>query len=442
MDVAEQLYPRGRTATAIAAGIESRIRDGTMKPGSRLPTIRCLAEDLSVSPATVAAAYRRLKQRGMVTAQGRRGTRVSPRPALRLRPRGRLPEWVRDRADGNPDPELLPSLAAALRRIDRSALYGDEVNLPELVSLARRELRRDAIPADHVTIVGGALDGIERALAARLRPGDRVAVEDPGFVPVFDLVAALGMVCEPVAVDPFGMVPDALQRALKQSVQAVILTPRAQNPTGAALDKGRAQALAAALAPHPDVLVIEDDHAGPVAGVEAHTTVSGREGAWAVVRSVSKWLGPDLRIAILTGDSDTVSWVEGRRMLGTGWVSHILQELVVGLWTAPETPAMLTTATSHYSKRRNALVEALRSVGITVEARSGWNVWVRVPDEGAVTAGMLERGWAVARGDNFRLASEPGIRITTARLDPAEAPSLAADLAAVLRARQVRTHAV
>jgi DNA-binding transcriptional MocR family regulator len=129
-------------------------------------------------------------------------------------------------------------------------------------------------------------------------------------------------------------------------------------------------------------------------------------------------------------------------MLGTGWVSHILQELVVGLWTAPETPELLTAATSQYSRRRNALVEALRSVGITVEARSGWNVWVRVPDEEAVTAGMLERGWAVARGDNFRLASDPGIRITTARLDPAEAPSLAADLAAVLRARQARTHAV
>jgi DNA-binding transcriptional MocR family regulator len=349
---------------------------------------------------------------------------------------------VQDRANGNPDPKLLPPLAPALRRIERSALYGEDVNLPKLVDLARRDFESDSIPADHVTVVGGALDGIERALLARLRPGDRVAVEDPGFVPVFDLVAALGLVYEPVALDPYGMIPKALERTLARSVRAVILTPRAQNPTGAALDQSRARDLAATLAPHPEVLVIEDDHAGPVAGAEARTTVGERKGAWAVVRSVSKWLGPDLRVAFMTGDAETVSWVEGRRLLGTGWVSHILQEAVIGLWTEPETAGLLAAATSHYTRRRIALVDALTSVGIAVEPRSGWNVWVPVPDEETVTVGMLERGWAVARGENFRLESAPGIRISTARLDPAEAPALAADLGAALNERQARTHLV
>jgi len=352
------------------------------------------------------------------------------------------PDWVRDRADGNPDPELLPALAPALRRIDRSALYGEEVTGAELAELARRDLEADAIPAAHLSIVGGALDGIERALIARLRPGDRVAVEDPGFVRVFDLTAALGLVCEPVAIDDFGMIPEDLERVLARSVRAVILTPRAQNPTGAALDGTRARDLAAAVAAHPQVLVIEDDHGGPVAGSKAHTTVGQRDGAWAVIRSVSKWLGPDLRLAFMSGDAETITRLEGRRLLGTGWVSHILQDTVAGLWTAPGTPSLLAAATELYAARRFALVEALADAGIEVGARSGWNLWVTVPDESVATSGMLERGWAVAAGEPFRLISAPAVRITTARLDPSEAVALAEDLAAVLHARPTRSHSV
>src|SRR5205085_2710779 len=88
---------------------------------------------------------------------------------------------------------------------------------------------------------------------------------------------------------------------------------------------------------HPDVLVVEDDHAGPIAGVVAHTVVTRDRERWAVVRSVAKSLGPDLRVAALTGDRTTVDRVEGRMRLGTGWVSHLLQEAVVALWDDPRT---------------------------------------------------------------------------------------------------------
>src|SRR5918911_5584390 len=110
---------RGRTTRAIAASIEARIRDGDLRAGVQLPTIRGLAASLGVSPMTVAGAYRELRRRGLLTSAGRRGTRVSARPPLPVSYAPVVPAGTRDLATGNPDPELLPALDAVLARLDR-----------------------------------------------------------------------------------------------------------------------------------------------------------------------------------------------------------------------------------------------------------------------------------------------------------------------------------
>jgi DNA-binding transcriptional MocR family regulator len=193
----------GRSASAIAASIEEGSRAGRIPPGSPLPTVRSLAATLKVSPTTVSAAYRMLRTRGLVVARGRRGTRVSHRPPLATRAAAELPSHLRNLADGNPDPALLADLRPVLGRLaPRSRIYGGPTGRPGLLRLAARELEEDGIPTGSLAVVGGALDGIERVLQARLRPGDRVAVEDPGYSAVFDLLGALGLVPEPVTLPP------------------------------------------------------------------------------------------------------------------------------------------------------------------------------------------------------------------------------------------------
>jgi DNA-binding transcriptional MocR family regulator len=311
-------------------------------------------------------------------------------------------------------------------------LYGEAPLLPELASLAEERLRADGLDGEGLCVVSGALDGIERVLQAHTRPGDKVAVESPGYTALFDLLRAQGLLLEPVAVDDRGMRPDQLQAALERGATAVIVTPRGQNPTGAAFDRTRAGELRDVLAAALGMLVIEDDHLGAVAGAPLHTLTGGRS-RWAATRSVAKAYGPDLRLAVLTGDTNTVARVEGRQQCGPGWVSHILQTLVYSLWADPQVDAQIAQASSTYSARRQALLDRLEDQGIQAHGSSGLNVWVPVGDEAAVVGSLLQRGWAVASGAPYRLSgAAPAIRITTATLGEHQARRLARDLAAVL----------
>ena len=419
-----QTYLSGDSSVNIAVSIESAVAAGKLSSGELLPTVRALATHLRVSPATVAAAYRVLRDRGIVVADGRRGTRVRPASPICAPRAVPLPEDVVDLSSGNPDPSLLPRLPA----LDLSQrLYGDELNDPRLIELAREQFRADRIDAAHVSVVGGALDGIERVLREHLRAGDRVAVEDPCFTGILDLLNALSLTAVPVPVDDEGLLPSELRRAMR-SAQALIVTPRAQNPTGAALTPRRARELRSLLSARPDLLVLEDDHAGAVAGAPYLSLIDKQRERWAVVRSVSKSLGPDLRVALLAADAHTHARVEGRQTLGVRWVSHILQHLVVALWR-DRAPAR---AGRIYADRRHALLRELAARGIPAHGASGLNVWIPVAEESATVQALLHAGWAVKAGERYRIASPPAIRVTTAALPPTQAARFAEALARVL----------
>lgn len=425
----------GDSAASIAASVEAAVQAGRLPPGAVLPPVRDLAARLAVSPGTVAAAYKSLQARGIVTGLGRNGTRVTARPptsAVRSRPR--VPEGARDLATGNPDPELLPPLDQAIRALDLAPpLYDSPPVLPALATFAASEFEADGIPARHVTVVHGGLDAIERVLREHVRPGEHVAVEDPAFPGVLDLLSAGSLLPVPVPMDDEGPLPDALAAALAPRTRALIVTPRAQNPSGAALSPARAAELRRVLESSPDTLVIEDDHAGPVAGAPALTLCDARRARWAVIRSVAKFLGPDLRLALLAGDATTVARVEGRLALGSRWVSGILQQLALALWSDPSHARRLARAADVYHQRREALLAALGSRGIPARGASGLNVWIPVRQESAAVQGLLERGWAVSPGERFRLEAPPAIRVTVAALTPQDAGRFAADLAAVLQ---------
>ncbi|WP_431950314.1 aminotransferase class I/II-fold pyridoxal phosphate-dependent enzyme [Actinacidiphila sp. bgisy167] len=427
----------GRGAAEIAASVEQAVREGALAPGAALPPLRELATGLGVNPNTVAAAYRLLRDRGVIETAGRRGSRVRRRPATAPRDEIRLevPPGVRDLSTGNPDTALLPAFGEALaeaaaRSARQPMLYGQAPVEEELAALARAAFDADGVPAGPVGLTSGSLDAMERALTAHLRPGDAVAVEDPGWGSVFDLVPALGLRAVPVGVDDDGPLPREVEAALRQGARALIVTDRGQNPTGAALDAARAGELRAVLGGHPQVLVIDDDHVSGLTELPLHP-LAGSTRHWMLVRSTAKAYGPDLRLAVLTGDPVTVDRIRGRYRLGPGWVSHLLQHTVAHLWRTGAVDVAAVSAA--YAARRDTLVRALADRGVTAYGRSGMNVWVPVPDETGAVAGLLQAGWAVAPGARFRLASPPGIRVTVSPVTVDEVPALADAVAAAVR---------
>ncbi|WP_220359390.1 aminotransferase class I/II-fold pyridoxal phosphate-dependent enzyme [Alkalilimnicola ehrlichii] len=350
----------GKTVADIFEGIRREVHAGRLTAGQVLPPVRELASQLGVNRNTVAAAYRRLVAAKIAETQGRNGTVIRSLAGAGEQEGVSPGSPLADLAGGNPDPALLPDPLEALeRRGYRPRLYGEPTIDPELEALARRCLGPNCRPDYAFTLAHGAVDAIERLLAAYLVATDKVAVEDPCFLGSINTLRAAGLEAIGVAVDAEGMQPDSLEAALAQGVQAVICTPRAHNPTGCSTSEARAGELRRILARYPHVLVIEDDHFALLAQTPFHSIVPPETVHWALVRSVSKVFGPDLRLAFVASDEETARRLGMRLAPGTTWVSHLLQTAVRALLESQTAMDRIRAAGRTYARRRGLLVTAL-----------------------------------------------------------------------------------
>jgi len=438
----EEATPRG-----IAAAIARLITSGDLAPGDRLPTVRDLAAELGVSPATVSHAWQTLAGAGLITSRGRSGSfvRSAPRDWLPLRYRG-LDGGGRDGSDapldlsrGTPDPALLPPLGPAMARVaahvaaaSRPASYQQKPDIPELHDLLRESW---PAPVESLTVTNGALDAIDRALGALVRYGDRIVLEDPCFPPFLDLAEHYGLEPVPVALDAEGMIPEGFARALAASPAVVLLQPRAQNPTGVSMTPERAERLAGMLARSrtaEHAIVVEDDHS---AGISLAPDVSlARTLPERVlhVRSFSKSHGPDLRVGALGGPRALVDRIVACRLLGPGWTSRMVQELLFELLVDPDAVAAVRHARDSYAQRQ----AALSGSASVVPRGDGINTWLPVADERAAVVQLAAEGIRVAPGSPFTLGEAgPHVRVTVGVVPPESAPAVGAALAAAAIAR-------
>ena len=308
-------------------------------------------------------------------------------------------------------PRAPAGAGAAVRRGRRS--------LPELADARRASSSSRRLPRR------GAVRRRRRARRDRARTrrapaaGDRVAVENPGYAALYDLLRAHGLGSSQCASMNAGCCPARSRARSRAARAAVVITPRGQNPTGAALDAERARRAARHPRAAPETLLMEDDHLGPVAGIgPAHDVSRGRR-RWAATRSVVE--GARARPA--AGRADRRS---RRRSLACGAPSSAVpagsatccRRLVLALWSAIRAARALERASAAYVERREALRRCLADRGIELARRA------RAQRVGRPCARRRrrwprcsQRGWVRRPGAPYRLRrSRPAIRITTATL--------------------------
>lgn len=425
---------QGSTAVEIASSIDKLILQGHWKPGDQLPAVRLLAERLGVNANTVAAAYRELRNAGRVVTDGRRGTRVTAEIES-IAAEAAIPAGLQDMASGNVDGHLLPRLEPAwLTEYSRDSGYDACEDNPTLIELSKSWLAGHACGLGDPVFFSGALDAVERALMQRCRPSSHVLVEDPCWPPLLALLNSLRLKPIPMAFDEQGALVPAV--AVVREASAIVITARAQNPTGTRYTEERWLAWQRMLSHSPDTLLIVDDYWGPLSSAPM-PSLDAFSTEWIYVLSVSKFLGPDLRIALASGNGSVLQGMRRRQSVGPRWVSILLQTLAGHAWQKMNREDALRQVGLTYEARRTALREALSNHGIMVpDSGEGLHFWLPVPDETEAVQNLAATGWAVQAGQPFRLQSPPAIRVSIGNLNLTNAGALADAIARVLTPRR------
>lgn len=416
----------GATAKGLAHAVTRAVREGALQPGEQLPPIRELAHQLALSPTTVSSAWRVLTAAGTLVTGGRRGTVVAdvhaPREGRYRRALDHQLAFETDLSTGVPDAGLLPNLGPAIRELTSAGTPASYLDDPVLPELREHLVESWPYPPPALTVVDGAMDALELVIRSHLAFGDRVLVENPTFPPLLDLLEAAGLVVEGVAIDAEGLVPTDLAVALEAPAQALFLQPRAHNPTGVSMTRGRLRELSEVLAA-ADLLVVEDDSAGAISAAPDVSFGATLPGQTVHVRSYSKSHGPDLRLAAMSGPADLIAAVQRLRQLGQGWSSRLLQRILVNLLRDESSGEQVAAAQVEYARRRTAFVDALAAAGIETVGTDGLNLWVPVHDETSAAMRLAVHGIAVAPGRPFVVGpsgSQQGsqhVRITTGLVD-------------------------
>jgi DNA-binding transcriptional MocR family regulator len=411
----------------LASSLLTAVGTGDIPLGTRLPAERRLADALGVSRGTVVAALDQLVDRGVVERRPGSGSYVRATPVTAAGPstpgdQDLVDFWMNhetaiDLAISSPveppvelleaDPVSGASLLTSAVAHGYSA-YGE----PVMRAAAAERLTRLGVPsnADDVVITCGAQQGLQLAVRALVRPGDRVFVDSPAYPGLLAILRQTGAVPIPVRCDGEGMVPRDLARAVDEYGPALVSTCSiGSNPTGATLTPRRRAELLEVIVQH-DLVVLEDltladtvfdasllvdglvgtdspDNARVGSGVDAAQVApplaADDRVRGVAVGSASKLFWGGLRVGWLRTNQSWLRTIAQSKALSDFGTSPVTQGLTAGLLRRLHAdPDWHRRRRAELQERRDLVISLLHdhlpTWGVTAP-RAGLSLWVRIP---------------------------------------------------------------
>ncbi|GAA1109081.1 PLP-dependent aminotransferase family protein [Kribbella jejuensis] len=418
----------------LAEQYRAAVLDGRLQAGHRLPSTRDLARELSVSRSVTQAAYDQLHAEGWI--EGRTGagtfiTDVAPlQPAVRRRGEHR----------SDPDADLLtlrpgipfipptpdPGWRRAWRVVSTQSPprgYDDAAGLPALrAALADHvaRVRGIACGPENVLVTNGTVHGLRLLFTVTRERGDRIAIEDPGYLNA--VIAARDHQLEIVDVP---VDEDGLQvGALPDDAAAVYVTPSHQYPLGGRLPVARRNELVR-WARRTDSLLIEDDYDSEFRYDVAPLPALAHLDLDRVVHlgTLSKTLSPALRLGWLVASEPMVDRLATFRANSGDWPAWPMQAALLAMLQDGYLDRAVRRSRRLYAERRTHTVETLSPYGQVIGQDAGLHVTLVLPDtidDRKLAATAREAGVVIAPLSEYRRTTPgpPGLVIGYATPTP------------------------
>lgn len=398
------------SAEGIAKSVGALISQGKLKPGDLLPPVRRLADELAVSPATVSSAWQKLRVVGVIRTDGRRGTTVCTQSSSAGTTR--LSELQRentgailDLSQAVPDPLLLPNFKEGLLQLSlehKMTNYFEPQVVPELENIIRSS---QPFESEMLMLTNGAMDAIDRILSLIVRPGTVVAVENPTFSPILDLLDKNHANIIGIETDDDGIDPDSLKSAMaRHKIELLLHQPHANNPSGHSMTYERELELSKII--HTSkATIVEIDHSFGIHTGDPTTLGRHFPDRTLYVRGFSKAYGPDLRMASVSGPKKLINPLIQQRQLGPSWTSRLLQSLLLFLLSDENSQRTVAFAKEQYAYRRENLLAELKRREVEVRGKTGTNIWVSVKNENNALMYLALQGIIATPGSAFKASS-------------------------------------
>ncbi|ARP87853.1 aminotransferase-like domain-containing protein [Bordetella genomosp. 9] len=455
-------------ADQLADDLARRIKDEGLRPGSRLPSIRAMAEQAGVSRFTVVEAYDRLTASGLVQSRRGAGFFVAPRGTARPTAQAARSEAALDQparidiawllrnmfrestAPGMPGGAgLLPAewldadmIAAAVRAVGRTVRgnflsYGQPQGYPPLrqqISALLQGLGVPAHPERNLLTTAGVTHGLDLVARLLVGPGDTVLVEDPAWFVIFGRLAAVGARVIGVPRTPDG--PDVAvleQLAAQHRPKLFIMNSVVHNPTGHTLSAGAAYDILRIAERHDFMLVEDDTYSELHPGNAMRLSVLDRLERVILVGGFSKMLAPSLRVGYLAASPALVQRLAELKMLA-GLTSPELGERVIHRILAEgQYRRHVERVRARVDAARERCIRQLLDLGFRIPSmpHAGMFVWT---DCGRDTEGLAraaaERNMLLAPGTLFSPTQAPStcMRFSVSMVDNAAAWRLLREL--------------